>query len=156
MKDKRGDSWRKDDGGRGEDEGRHVLNLTSEFGSWRSRNGFMVFTCLLESSRQTLLSFCESTSRGREVMSACAHGVHPPTAGPRPKGLAGIILRLIRAQWLCIILTLCSAENQSAAAVIWETCCMWRLRDSWLRPLIVWCRCWYSIFYYNMFRIITS
>lgn len=82
------------------------------------------------------------SSRGHTAnsLALCTHSVLPPTAELRLNGLSGIILRLIRAQWLCMILVLC--VNQSAAAVICETCCMCRTRppnvpfdgvtDSWL------------------------
>lgn len=54
------------------------------------------------------------------------HSAYPPTAELRLNGLSGIILRLIRAQWLCIIFELCVTQNQSSAAVICETCRMCR------------------------------
>lgn len=119
---------------------------------------FIVFPCLLVESVHRCFgqTVCETTlscfpnikkkkklcyvTHSKLTRPVHTHSILPPTAGLRLNGLSGIILRLIRAQWLCIILELCVTQNQSTAAVICETCCMCPTRlpnvpcdgDSWL------------------------
>lgn len=72
-------------------------------------------------------------------LSPCAHIVLP-TADLRLNGLSRIMLRLIRAQWLCIILEPRVTQNQSA--VICKTSCM-----CWTGPdRTMWRHCW-SLFH---------